>query len=72
MQQREPPSGRICPGGNSAISPIRLPGMPTEGTNRMTYDVRDFTSPNCGYQDTEAYVDERVRIGEEVSGSLSS
>ena len=28
--------------------------------------------PNCGYQETEACVDERVPIGEEVSTSLSS
>jgi hypothetical protein len=38
----------------------------------MTYDLRDFTCSNCGYQETEACVDERVQIGEEVSASLSS
>lgn len=72
MQQQEPPPGRICPRRNSPISPIRVLGMHTEDTNRVTDDVREFTCPNCGYQETEACIDERVQIGEEVSASLSS
>jgi transcription elongation factor Elf1 len=54
------------------VSPIHIPGMHTEDTNRETDDGREFTCPNCGYQETEACVDERVQIGEEVSSLLSS
>ena len=39
------------------------PGMHTEDTNRVTDDVREFTCPKCGYQDTEACVDEEYEWG---------